>query len=116
MAKVFGPFFSIGAKGTFAKSITASTWMGRQYMKMRFVPNNPKSVRQVARRTTMSDGVSKWRWRTDLVSAGQKTLWASYGAKHQISGFNRFMKFYMEENYDKATGTVISPQIVPQAK
>jgi len=116
MAKVFAPFLSIGASGTVGKTLTASTWKGREYMKQRFIPNNPKSVRQVARRATMSDGVSKWKYRTDLISSAAKTLWASYGDKHQISGFNRFMKFYMEENYDKVSGTVVSPQIVPQAK
>lgn len=113
MARVFAPFLSINAKGTFAKTLTASTWKGREYMKQRFIPNNPKSDRQVARRATMSDGVSKWRYRSDLITAANKTLWASYGDKHQVSGFNRFMKFYLEENYDKVTGTIVSPQVVP---
>jgi len=116
MAKLFGPLFGVGATGTFAKAITFATWKGRQYAKMRFIPNNPKSVRQVARRTTMADGVSKWRWRTDLITSTQKTMWASYGDKFKISGFNRFMKFYMEENYDKAAGAIVSPQIVPTPK
>ncbi len=113
-ARVFAPFLSIGARGTVAKTLTASVWKGREYMKQRFVPNNPKSPRQVARRTTMADGVSKWRHRSDLISAANKTLWASYGDKYQISGFNRFMKYYLEENYNKVTGAVVSPQIVPQ--
>ena len=113
-AKVFAPFLSIGASGTVAKTLTASTWKGREYMKQRFVPSNPKSTRQVARRSTMTDGVSKWRFRSDLISAANKTLWASYGDKHQISGFNRFMHFYMNENYSKITGAVVTPQIVPQ--
>ncbi len=112
-AKVFAPFLSIGASGTVAKTLTASTWMGREYMKQRFIPNNPKSDRQVARRATMIDGVSKWRFRSDLISAANKTLWASYGAKVQMSGFNRFMHYYMSENYSKVTGTKVSPQIVP---
>jgi len=115
-AKVFAPFLSIGAKGTVAKTLTASSWKGRDYMKQRFVPNNPKSSRQVARRASMADGVSKWRFRSDLISAANKTLWASYGDKHQVSGFNRFMKFYLEENYSKVTGAKVSPQIVPQPK
>jgi len=113
MAKVFAPFLSINASGTFAKTLTASSWKGREYMKQRFIPNNPNSSRQQARRLTMSDGVSKWRYRSDLISAANKTLWASYGDKHQVSGFNRFMKYYLTENYTKATGTVVSPQVVP---
>lgn len=113
MAKVFAPFLSIGAKGTVAKTLTASSWMGREYMKQRFIPNNPNSARQQARRATMIDGVSKWRFRSDLISAANKTMWASYGAKVQISGFNRFMQYYMTENYNKVTGAKASPQVVP---
>ena len=113
MAKVFAPFLSIGASGTVAKTLTASSWMGREYMKQRFIPNNPKSTRQVARRATMSDGVSKWRFAASLISAANKTLWASYGAKHNVSGFNRFMKFYLEQNYNKATGAKVTPQVIP---
>lgn len=116
MAKVFAPFLSIGAKGTVGKTLTASVWKGRQYMKQRFIPNNPRSDRQVARRSTMTDGVSKWRFSSALISASAKTLWASYGDKHQVSGFNRFMKFYMEQNYDKATGEVVTPQVIPEPK
>ena len=61
----------------------------------------------------MKDGVSKWRFASSLITAADKILWESYGAKTQVSGFNRFMKFYMEQNYDKTTGTVVSPQVVP---
>ena len=113
MAKVFAPFLSISARGTVAKTLTASSWMGRDYMKMRFIPNNPKSVRQIARRATMTDGVSKWRFAASLISAANKVLWASYGAKHNVSGFNRFMQFYLAQNYNKVTGTKVSPQVIP---
>jgi len=115
MAKVFAPFLSIGATGTVAKTLTASTWKGREYMKQRFIPSNPNSSRQQARRASFSDGVSKWRFRTDLISATQKTLWESYGAKIQVSGFNRFMQKYLEQNYNSGTGLKVTPQIVPQA-
>ena len=113
MAKVFAPFLSIDASGTVAKTLTASKWMGRSYIKERFIPNNPKSSRQVARRQTMKDGVSKWRFATSLITGADKVLWASYGAKHNYSGFNRFMHFYMAQNYSKATGLVVSPQVIP---
>jgi hypothetical protein len=113
MAKVFAPFLSISARGTVAKTLTASAWMGRDYMKMRFIPNNPNSTRQQARRATMTDGVSKWRFAVSLISAANKVLWASYGAKHNVSGFNRFMKFYLEQNYNKTTGAKVTPQVIP---
>lgn len=112
-ARVFGPFLSIEARGTVAKTLTASVWKGREYIKQRFIPNNPKSSRQQAIRGALTDGVSKWRFRSDLVTAANKTMWASYGDKHQVSGFNRFMKFYLEENYDKTTGAKVTPQVIP---
>jgi len=113
-AKVFGPFLNIEARGTVAKTLTASSWKGRSYVKQRFIPNNPKTSKQVARRGTMQDGVSKWRFCPDIVTAADKILWESYGAKHQVSGFNRYMKFYLEQNYDKVTGTKVSPAVNPK--
>ena len=114
MARVFAPFLSISARGTVGKTLTASVWKGREYMKQRFVPHNPKSSAQTAIRDTMADGVSKWRFRSDLVTAADKTLWESYGGKHEISGFNRFMKFYLSENY--SSGSQVSPQVIPSPR
>jgi len=114
MAKVFAPFLSLGAKGTVAKTLTASVWKGREYIKQRFIPHNPKSSKQVAVRSVLTDGVSKWRHCPGLITAADKVLWESYGAKHQISGINRFMKFYLKENYDSSTGTKKSPQVIPK--
>lgn len=51
MAKVTGPFMSIAASGTLAKTLTASIWKGRPYMRLRVIPQNPNSVGQQAVRS-----------------------------------------------------------------
>lgn len=112
MAKVFGPFLSISASGTVAKTLTAASWKGRQYMKGWFKPQNPKSTSQIAIRQVMADGVSKWRHRYDLIDAAARAQWATYGDANQMSGFNRFMKFYVSTNF--SAGTVVTPQNVPE--
>ena len=113
MALVFAPFLSIAARKTLGKVLTASSWKGRAYMKMRFIPKNPKSAKQTARRLTMIDGVSKWRFRTDLIDAAARILWESYGKKHQYSGFNRYLSKYMKANYTKGDVAVADPQVIP---
>ena len=112
MAKVFGPFLSISASGTVAKTLTSASWKGRAYMKGWFRPQNPNTTSQQAVRTVMADGVSKWRHRYDLVTPADRVLWNTYGDNTQVSGFNRFMKFYIKANY--SAGAVASPQNVPE--
>jgi len=81
-------------------------------MKGWFKPQNPNTVAQQAIRQVMADGVSKWRHRYDLIDASARVLWNEYGDANQMSGFNRFMKFYVSTNYlDEA---VVDPQNVPE--
>jgi hypothetical protein len=39
------------------------------------------------------------------VLAAAKTWWNTYAEGTNESGFNRFMKFFVADNYDSATGT-----------
>lgn len=111
MARVTGPFLSLSARGTVAQTLTASFWKGIDYMRERIIPNNPNSSRQQAIRGALADGVSKWRFGT--ISAANQTMWESYANGKGMSGFNRFMKKYLEDNYDKVGGTKVSPQVIP---
>ena len=111
MAKVTGPFLSLHARGTVADTLTASFWRGISYMRERIIPHNPKSAPQVAIRGVLSDGVSKWRFGT--VSEAHKLLWNTYALGLGESGFNRYMRIYIEENYDSTTQTEVSPQVSP---
>ncbi len=111
MAKTEAPFFSPDTRGTFGKTLTASYWRGVHYFRLRVVPHNPKSAAQTAIRTVMADGVSKWK--NGVISTSDKALWNSYAAGLRESGFNRFLRFYLSDNYDSSTQTVVSPQVIP---
>jgi hypothetical protein len=47
MAKVTGPFMSLDASGTLADTLTASKWKGRNYMRQRIIPANPRTTAQL---------------------------------------------------------------------
>ncbi|MES2382889.1 MAG: hypothetical protein V4538_17710 [Bacteroidota bacterium] len=53
MAKVNGPFMSLDASGTFGKTLTASKWKGRPYMRLRVIPSNPSTSGQEAVRSIL---------------------------------------------------------------
>lgn len=53
MAKVNGPFMSLDASGTLADTLTASKWKGRNYMRQRVIPANPKTAGQLAVRSIL---------------------------------------------------------------
>lgn len=54
MAKVTGPFMSLSASGTLAKTLTASIWKGRAYIRQRVIPLNPQSAGQQSQRAALS--------------------------------------------------------------
>lgn len=109
MVRVTGPFLSLDARGTLADTLTGSFWRGINYIRVRVVPHNPKSTAQTAVRDVLSDGVSKWRFGT--ISQTNKNWWNTYAAGLGESGFNRFMRKYIEDNY--SGGAVVSPQVIP---
>ena len=53
MAKLTGPFMSVAASGTLAKTLTASIWKGQAYMRLRVIPRNPQTVGQLAVRSVL---------------------------------------------------------------
>ena len=111
MAKVTGPFLSLDARGTLADVMTASVWKGINYLRLRVVPNNPRSDAQQAIRSVLSDGVSKWRF--GMISSEAKTQWENYAKGLAESGFNRFMRAYIQANYDSNTKQKVTPQVIP---
>jgi hypothetical protein len=89
--------------------MTGSFWRGINYIRARVVPHNPKSVSQTAIRDALTDGVSKWRF--GFISPTNKNWWNTYAKGLGESGFNRFMRKYLQGNY--ASGAVVTPQVVP---
>ena len=109
MVRVTGPFLSLDARGTLADTMTGSFWRGINYIRERIVPHNPKSTAQTAIRGVLTDGVSKWRF--GLISGENKNWWNTYAKGLGESGFNRFMRKYLEDNY--SAGSKVTPQVVP---
>jgi hypothetical protein len=73
---------------------------------MRVKPYNPKSDYQMGVRDTLTFGVLYFTKGT-YIAAPQKQFWATYAEGTNMSGINRFMKFFVASNYDKDTGTFI---------
>lgn len=56
MARVVGPFLSLGARGTLAGALTASNWKGINTMRIKGNPSNPKTLGQMAGRAFFAAG------------------------------------------------------------
>lgn len=109
MVRVTGPCFSLDARNSMGSAITYSFWRGLNYVRARIIPHNPKSTCQSRIRAVLSIGVSKWRF--GHVSGLDKTWWNTYAKGLGESGFNRYMRDYLESNY--AACTIVSPQQDP---
>lgn len=97
MTRVTGPLFSLTASGTIGDIITYSRWKGLPYVRTRVIPNNPQTASQVSVRDTLTAGVSSWR---DVAStpAASKLSWDYYASGTGMSGFNRYIKQFVETN------------------
>jgi hypothetical protein len=87
MVKVYGPLMSFDASGSLAKTATFSKWKGRNYVRQRVVPANPKSALQVSVRAMLKFLSQAW---TSIGSTPQGT-WEDLAAASQISPFNAYV-------------------------
>lgn len=85
--KVTGPMMSIDASGTFAKTLVASKWKGRNYMRAHAIPSNPKSAGQTAFRAMFKFLGGQWQY----IAAGDRATWDTMAANKAISPFNAYM-------------------------
>ena len=106
MARLTGPLMSLDARGSLFNTIVYSAWKGLNYARMRVKPYNPKSDYQVGVRDTMTWGVLYFTKGT-YIAAAQKTWWNTYAEGTNMSGINRFTRFFVALNYDADTGTFI---------
>lgn len=104
MAKLVGPLMSIDASGSLYKTLVFSKWKGSNYARLHVKPYNPKSAAQIGIRDTVSAGVFYFT-RGSYVSAEDKALWNTYAEGTNMSGINRFMKFFVAQNYNTGTQT-----------
>lgn len=103
MAKVSGPFMSVDASGTIYKTLTASIWKGRNYIRGYFIPTNPNTPAQQAQRTLMANAVAAWQALAAVTPASgalgdefYKDKWnvAARDVYPPISGFNYYTMQY----------------------
>ena len=118
MAKVSGPFMSVDASGTIYKTLTASIWKGRNYIRGYFRPSNPNTDNQIVQRGKMAAAVAAWQALVavtpDSGAGGDeeyKDKWnvAARDVYPPISGFNYYVMQYLLAGVDP-----IIPAIAPQ--
>lgn len=88
--------------GSIGKSVTASKWKGRNYLKKWFKPTNPNSGLQQETRGWMGAAVTAWHGFTPLQKAAY--YWYQRYRKTNISPFNSWVGAYIA--YYKSTGGV----------
>jgi hypothetical protein len=103
MARLTGPLLSLDARGSIFSTIVYSIWKGLNYARLRVVPYNPKSDYQTGIRSVLTWGVLYFT-KGAYVTASQKTWWNTYAEGTNMSGINRFMKFFVAANYDSVNG------------
>lgn len=95
MARVYGPLFSLDARGTLGKAIVYSNWKGLGTVRMWLKPYNPNSALQQAQRQIIANAVLGWQ----SLAPGIKANWDSSASgkstkAHPLSGFNLFVREY----------------------
>lgn len=111
MTKVIGPCFGLDARGKLGGVLVYSIRKGVNYTRQHIKPRDQKSATQLLVRSVFQDGIS-W-WRHEGISETDKVYWNTYALGTSESGHNRFMRYYIKANYDKATGQKESPAVVP---
>ncbi len=118
MARVSGPFMSVDASGTIYKTLTASIWKGRNYIRGYFIPTNANTAAQIVQRDLMATAVAAWQALTAEApdsGAGADSLYkdkwnvAARDVYPPISGFNYYVKEYLLQ-----AGAPTIPAVAPK--
>lgn len=91
MARTTGPLMSLDASGTVAGTIVFSKWKGRNYVRQRVIPSNPRSPAQVGVRAMMKFLSQIWAG----LSTMEKATWQTQADAITASPFNAFTKYNM---------------------
>jgi len=89
MVKVTAPAMSLDASGTLAGALVFSKWKGRNYVRERVIPANPKSGGQVGVRSMFKFLTQIWAG----LSAANKATWESRADDMVVSPFNAFVSY-----------------------
>ena len=105
MVKVNGPLMSLDASGTLADTITFSKWKGRNYVRERVIPSNPKSGAQVGRRSMFKFLSQNWA----PITTGNKATWQDLADELVASPFNAFLRLNMKNWHNFLAPSEASP-------
>lgn len=87
MARVSGPLMSMSASGTVGKALTFGKWKGRPWVREWFIPENPKTVKQVNIRTALTLLIAEWQGEDEPT----KTKWDAYAEPFKMAGVNKYV-------------------------
>jgi len=102
MAVVSAPLLSLGASGQLGGAIVYSSWKGRPVVRQLVTPSNPKSPKQIARRSMMRFLSQYWA----LMSGTNQASWQSLAKSTNIAPVNAYTGF------DQRLWTQFSPPTV----
>lgn len=107
MAKPTGPFLSLGASGSVAKTIVASKWKGRPYIRQHVIPANPNTVAQQSTRNAFRVAGEIYKLAPTLFTAP----WELFATGQVLTGRNAFTGRYIFDNRGAAdlSAMVFSP-------
>jgi len=91
MVLVNGPMMSLDASGTLANTITFSKWKGRNYVRERVIPSNPKSGAQTGRRAMFKFLTQAW----DAILTADKATFQDLADDLVASTFNAYLRVNM---------------------
>jgi hypothetical protein len=101
MARVTGALHSDAASGTFAGSLTFSSWKGRAYVRNCVTPTNPKTAKQTGVRAMMGFLAAMWKAKV----LPKWTGWTAAAAAGNFSTFNAFIQENLKrwQNFEAPT-------------
>lgn len=87
MARISGPFLSLGASGQVGSTIVASKWKGQPYLRQYVIPSNPQTAAQTATRSVFGWANEVWK------RAGPEfqAPWDLFAQGQVLTGRNAFM-------------------------
>ena len=105
MVKVYGPMMSLDASGTLGNAITFSKWKGRNYVRERVIPSNPKSGAQTGRRSMFTFLTQAW----DAIADADKATWQDLADQLVASRFNAYLSDNMKQWHNFLSPTQATP-------
>ena len=112
MAKGTGPLFFLDVRGTIGKVLTYSYWKGVNYVRRRVIPANPQTTCQVVIRKVITRASQGWKNGVTGITPTEQALWDTAAGNSGESGFNRFMRAFITENYSTPC-TMQTPVVYP---